>query len=336
MNKEEHIVLPRPSFRERNRLSDGYLLKSTLKHYGVVILRALLMFGLCFMILQPILNKISVSFMSEQDIYDSTVVVLPRNVTLMNYQLTSHLMSYPTTLWTTIWTSLVTAIIQVCSCTLVGYGFARYEFPLKKFWFACVVLVIIIPPQTISTALHLNFRWFDIFGIFKALTGDTLNLRASITPYLLMSATCMGLKDGLYIYMLRQYFRGVPKSLEEAAYVDGCGSFHTFWKVMLPDALPILVSCFLFAFVWQWTDRFYSSTFMGTTVLLSGELSTLVMRLSKYLADTANVSGANVGMARQQQIIATGVLMSTFPLIILYVFAQRGFVESLSSTGIKM
>lgn len=335
MNKE-HIVLQRPSFRERNRLSNGYLLKSTLRKYGVSILRALLMFGLCFMILQPIINKISVSFMSEKDIYDSTVIVLPRNVTLMNYQLTSHLMSYPTTLWTTIWTSLVTAIIQVCSCTLVGYGFARYDFPLKKLWFACVVLVIIIPPQTISTALHLNFRWFDIFGIFKAITGDTLNLRKSITPYLLMSATCMGLKDGLYIYMLRQYFRGVPKSLEEAAYVDGCGSFHTFWKVMLPDALPILVSCFLFAFVWQWTDVFYSRTFMGTTVLLSGELSSLVMRLSQYLADTAHISGANVSIARQQQIIATGVLMSTFPLIILYIFAQRGFVESLSSTGIKM
>lgn len=329
-------VLPQRDFWERNRMSNGYLLRNTLKKGAVKVMRALLLFGLCFMILQPLLTKISLSIMSEADIYDSTVIVLPRTVTGMNYQLTSHLMTYPTALTNTILISFLTALLQVAACTLVGYGFARYDFPLKKLWFGCVVLVIIVPPQVISTALHLNFRFFDIFGIFKALTGSTLNLRSTITPYLLMCATCMGLKDGLYIYMLRQYFRGVPKSLEEAAYVDGCGSFHTFWKVMLPDALPILTSCFLFAFVWQWTDIFYSNTFMGTATLLSRELSTLVTRLSRYMSDNANAAGSQIGLARQQQITATGVIMSIFPLLILYVFAQRGFVESLSLSGIKM
>lgn len=329
-------VLPQKSFKERNQMSNGYLLRKTAGRYAINIMRALLLFGLCFLILSPILTKISISIMSEQDIYDSTVIVLPRNVTGMNYQLTSHLMTYPTALTNTILISFLTAILQVAASTLVGYGFARYDFPLKKFWFACVVLVIIVPPQVISTALHLNFRFFDIFGIFQATTGAPLNLRKTITPYLLMCATCMGLKDGLYIYMLRQYFRGVPKSLEEAAYVDGCGSFHTFWRVMLPDALPILTSCFLFAFVWQWTDLFYSNTFMGTATLLSRELSTLVTRLSRYLGDTSQTAGSQVGLARQQQITATGVLMSIFPLLILYVFAQRGFVESLSLTGLKM
>ncbi|MDD2647785.1 MAG: carbohydrate ABC transporter permease [Eubacteriales bacterium] len=324
------------SFWERNRKSGGYLLRSTSKRAIVNILRALLMFGLCFMILQPILSKISISLMSEKDIYDTTVIVLPRNPTTLNYTLTSHLMSYPTALMNTILISFITAVLQVAACTLVGYGFARYDFPLKRIWFACVILVIIVPPQVISTSLHVNFRFFDVFGIFNAIQGQPLNLRKTITPYLLMSMTCMGLKDGLYIYMLRQYFRGVPKSLEEAAYVDGCGSLHTFVRVMLPDALPILTSCFLFAFVWQWTDIFYSNTFMGTATLLSGELSRIAMRLSQYMADTQNASGSSVSIARQQQIIGTGVLMSTFPLIILYIFAQRGFVESLSMTGIKM
>lgn len=324
------------TFKERNERSGGYLLRKTVGSGIVKFCRALLLFGLCFLILQPILNKISVSFMAEKDLYDTTVVVLPRNVTLLNYQLTAHLMDFANSLLNTVLICLLTAILQVAASTLVGYGFARYDFPLKKFWFACVIMVIIVPPQTISTSLHLNFRFFDIFGIFKATTGSTLNLRSTITPYLLMCMTCMGLKDGLYIYMIRQYFRGVPKSLEEAAYVDGCGSFHTFWRVMLPDALPILVSCFLFAFVWQWTDRFYSSTFMPTSSLLSTQLSTLAEKLARYLSDSSGTSASSIGLARTQQIIATGVIMSVSPLILLYCFAQRGFVESLSNTGIKM
>lgn len=106
------------------------------------------------------------------------------------------------------------------------------------------MLVIVIPPQTISTSLHLHFRYFDILGIIQAVTGHTLNLRGSVLPYYLMSAGCMGLKNGLYIYMIRQFFRNIPKEMEEAAYVDGCGMLETFVKIMLPDAKPILTSCF--------------------------------------------------------------------------------------------
>ncbi len=326
----------RQEFWERNRRSGGYLFRSIVKRRALSFMRGLLLFGLCFMILQPLLNKISISFMAQQDLYDTTVVVLPRNATLVNYSLASHLMDFPKTLLNTFWITLASAILQVAACMFVGYGFARFEFPLKKLWFGFVLLVIIVPPQTISSALYVNFQSFDVFGIIRAITGSTINLRGQVTPYLLMCATCMGLKDGLYIYMLRQYFRGVPKSLEEAAYVDGCGSLHTFVRVMLPDALPILVSCFLFAFVWQWTDSFYTRNFMSGTRLLSSELSSLIERLSRYLQDMYNTSGANIGAARQQQMVSTGVLMSITPLIVLYCFAQRGFVESLSSTGIKM
>ena len=145
-------------------------------------------------------------------------------------------MDYWRTLGNTILVSLTIALLQIAVCTVVGYGFARFEFPFKKFWFLCVMLVIVIPPQTISTSLHLHFRYFDILGIIQAVTGHTLNLRGSVLPYYLMSAGCMGLKNGLYIYMIRQFFRNIPKEMEEAAYVDGCGMLETFVKIMLPDA----------------------------------------------------------------------------------------------------
>ena len=112
-------------------------------------------------------------------------------------------MTYKTSFINSLVISLTTSIIQIAMCTLVGYGFARFKFPFKKLWFAFVMLIIVIPPQVISTSLFLRFRFFDIFGIFKLITGESLNLRGSIIPYYLMCIGCMGLKDGLYIYMIR-------------------------------------------------------------------------------------------------------------------------------------
>lgn len=321
-------------FRERNRASGGYLLRATVSRKVVSLCRALLMFGLCFMIIQPLLTRFSTSLMEERDLYDSTIILLPRHVTLDNYRIVAELTDFPRSMINTLWTSLLVAVCQVISTTLVGYGFARYDFPLKKFWFACVVMLIIVPPQTLSTSLYVFFANFDIFGIFKATTGSALNLRGSLVPYTLMSLTCMGLKNGLYIYMLRQYFKGVPTSLEEAAYVDGCGTMHTFLRIMLPDAMPIIVSCFLFAFVWQWTDIFYTRNFLSYMSIYSNQLSMIVSRMSRYFAADAG-QAVVVPAGRQQQLVSIGVVICSTPLILLYCFAQRSFVESLAMSGSK-
>ena len=323
------------NFRERNKKSGGYLLKKRILEYAVSIARFILLFGMCFMILQPILNKISVSFMTESDLYNPIVISIPEHFTTENYRLAAELMNYKKGLINSSIISLTIAILQIAVCTLVGYGFARFDFPLKKFWFACVILVILIPPQTISSSLHLHFKFFDILGLFKLIKGDTINLRGSVIPYYLLSAGCMGLKNGLYIYMIRQFFRNIPSDMEEAAYVDGCGTLKTFFLIMLPEAKPIITSCFLFSFVWQWTDGFYSRMFLGNTTLVSLSLSRIVDSLGAYIQRLTGVK-TTISIAYSNCILATGTLMIILPLIILYLFAQRQFVESISSTGIKM
>lgn len=325
---------PAKSFRERNRQSGGYLLKREIARYSISIFRALLMFGLCFMIIQPMITRLSMSFMTEQDLYDSTIVLLPRHLTLENYKIVADLTDLPKSMLNTLWLSLLMSVCQIISTTLVAYGFARFEFPLKKFWFGCVVALIIIPPQTISTALYATFSKFDILGIITAINGKPLNLRQSLWPYVMMCLSCMGLKDGLYIYMMRQYFKSIPESLEEAAYVDGCGTFHTFWKIMLPDGLPIIASCFLFSFVWQWTDLFYSRNFLTGFETYSVQLSTMASRMGRYFSKDVTQSVV-VPNGRQLQLISIAVLVCCIPLIILYCFTQKTFVESLAMTGSK-
>lgn len=335
MSKDNTIYIGKSKdFWARNRRSEGYLLKRRIKSIAISVARALLMFGLCFMIIQPMITRLSTSFMEERDLYDSTIILLPRHVTLENYKIVADLTLLPDSMINTLWISIVISICQVVAATLVSYGFARFEFPLKKFWFACVVLLIIVPPQTIQTALYATFSRFDIFGIITAITGSTINIRSSIWPYIMMSMTCMGLKNGLFIYMLRQYFKSVPESLEEAAYVDGCGTLHTFVKIMLPDAVPTIASCFLFSFVWQWTDLFYSRNFLSGFNLYAVQMSTMVSRMGRYFA-TDGQQAIVVPNGRQLQLITIAVLICCVPLIILYCFTQRTFVESLAMTGSK-
>lgn len=325
---KENKTINHSSFWERNEASDGVLLKETIKNYAISIFRAILLFGMCFMIIQPILNKISVSLMSEADLYDSTIVLVPKHFTLANWKLVNYLMNYKTTLFNTIWVSLLVSLIEVAMCSIVGYGFSRFNFPLKRFWFFCVILVIVIPPQTISTSLFLHFRYFNLFG-------KTVNLRGNMLPYIMMCLTCQGLKNGLYIYMIRQFFMGFPFELEEAAYVDGCGPLKTFVRIMVPGAKPIITSCFLFSFVWQWTDGFYASLFLGKIQLLSISLSNVVEKLGAYLTKLYGGSTL-VSVGYSNAILSTATLLAIFPVIILYVFCQRMFVESLASTGVKM
>ena len=325
---KKNKTLNQSGFWARNEASDGILLKETIKKYAISIFRAILLFGMCFMIIQPILNKISVSLMSEADLYDSTIVLVPKHFTLANWKLVNYLMNYKVTLFNTIWVSLLVSLIEVAMCSIVGYGFSRFHFPLKRFWFFCVILVIVIPPQTISTSLFLHFRYFNLFG-------KTVNLRGNMLPYIMMCLTCQGLKNGLYIYMIRQFFMGFPFELEEAAYVDGCGPLKTFVRIMIPGAKPIITSCFLFSFVWQWTDGFYASLFLGKIQLLSISLSNVVEKLGAYLTKIYGGSTL-VSVGYSNAILSTATLLAIFPVIILYIFCQRMFVESLASTGVKM
>ena len=326
--KEKKSGVETRSFWERNEASGGVLLKETSKKYLLSFFRGILLFGMCFMIIQPILNKFSFSFMAEKDLYDTTIIVVPKHFSISNWKISIDLMNYWSALFNTIWVSVLVSVIEVFVCSLVGYGFSRFQFPLKKFWFFCVILIIVIPPQTISTSLFLHFRYFNFFG-------KQLNLRGSMIPYILMCMGCMGLKNGLYIFMIRQFFLGFPFELEEAAYVDGCGPFATFFRIMIPGAKPILTSCFLFSFVWQWTDSFYTELFLGKIKLLSTQISGLTERFGQYLS-AINGGSVVAPVAYSNAILSTGVLLMIIPLIILYLFCQRLFVESLASTGVKM
>lgn len=296
--------------------------------YAWIIVRFILIFGICFVILHPLFTKFTVSLMSEADLYDATVQYIPRDVSFQNYVTAFQEMDYIATFFRTLALSSLVSILQLASCTLVGYGFARFKFPFKNTIFILVVLCLLVPPQVLMLPLFLQFRFFDVFGIVGLFTGGTgINLIDTIWPFVLISLFSQGFKNGLYIFLMRQFFNGMPIELEEAAYIDGSSAIKTFYKIMLPSATPMLVTVFLFSFVWQWTDSFYTSLYLNNFTVMSNALSSLA---SSLMSDQLTyVSPALVSMMNN-----TGTVLVILPLFLIYLFAQRYFVESIERSGI--
>jgi len=300
-------------------------MKKKIKSFIWPFFRTILIIGIAFMILYPIFVKVATSIKSDDDMHDSTVIFLPKEPTLLNFSLVIKGTSYFKTLGITATFTLLVSLLQLASCTLVGYGFARFDFPGKKISFALVIATLVIPTQCILVPLYLRFRFFNIFQTFQfggIMTGVTLT--DTVWPFILLSATAVAFKNGLYIFMLRQYFRGIPSSLEEAAYIDGCGVFKTFYRIILPGAVPMLVTVFLFSFVWQWNDYYYTKMLAPDLPLLNVKLVSMTMSGLDTLTENMY----------QSLLAAPKFLLLIAPLVVLYLFTQRFFTESIETSGL--
>lgn len=310
--------------------------KVTIWHVGRWLghlVRAVIIIGICFVILQPLFTKLSVSFMAERDLYDSSVKYIAKHFTLDNYKIAIEGMDYWTVFIRTLLLSGGISLLQLFTCLLAAYGFARFRFPFKKLLFGCVILTLIVPPQIIMLPLFMKYRFFDVFGIFQAVTGSTVNLLDTYVPFIMQACFCMGIRNGLYIYMLRQFFKGMPRELEEAAFVDGSGKLRTFLQIMVPSAVPMMVTVFLFGFVWQWTDSFYSSLYLNTTKLIPNALSSLAINVyTAYGNHGGSMNFISPGFVSMMN--NTGTILTILPLIILYLICQKYFVEGIERSGI--
>lgn len=290
-------------------------------------IRMLILAGICFVILYPLLMKVSISFMSMSDLYDSSVLFIPKHPTLQNFRLAAETVDYWKTLLISVAFVAIQSVLAVLSSLLVGYGFARFEFKGKRLLFGCVLLTLIIPAQNIMLPLYRYFQNFNVFGL---LGENGINLLGTPWVLFLLSATGVGLKNGLYIYMFRQYFKAFPKELEESGAIDGAGSLRIFFRIIIPNATAMIVTCLLFSFVWQWTDTFYTSVFMPGNELMSTQLLGLAKRISEQMS--GQVGGTDPYYIAIMSNVS--VLLLIIPMALLYMIAQRFFVESIERSGI--
>ena len=349
MNKEPTTVVKRESKNSirvefdrtplLERIRAKYFSLYFLKKAAWYIFRLLLLIGIAYIILYPFIAKISASFKSPSDFTDVTVSLIPRNPTLDTYKAIINDNGYLSAVANTFILAGSCAVIQTFICCIVGYGFAKFKFKFNKLIFALVIFTMVVPHSTLQLAMTLEFRNFDILGIFNFLGGGVIDgfaiiddtsllLTDTYWPLWILSITGLAFKNGLYIYLFRQYFKGIPDELEESAYVDGSGVFRTFITIILPMTIPMLVTVFMFAFSWQWTDSFYIETFFSGSAngpKLMDSIIAIPKSIDTSITDTKQYENA---------IKNTCGLLIIAPLVILYLFAQKFIIQGIERSGI--
>lgn len=319
------------------RFKIKFLSVNFLQNVVWALFRFLLLLGISYVILQPFFAKVASSFMSPNDFVDVTVKLIPRYPSLDTYKAIITDLKYFEALFNTLTLSLACAVIQTFICCLIGYGFAKFKFKGNKILFFLIIFTMIVPHETLQLSLFMKFRYFDIFGIFNLLGGGvferfrvigftSINFNNTYWPLIILSLGGLAFKNGLYVFMMRQFFRGVPDELEESAYIDGSGVFRTFMTIIIPLSIPMMITIFLFTFSWQWTDNFYTTVFFTTS---GATLMPDVVGIPKSL-DT-QYAGQNM---YESAIRNTCGLMILTPLIIIYLFAQRYLIQGIERSGI--
>jgi len=301
----------------------------------VNVFRFILMLGVSYVILQPFITKIAGSFMTKEDVIDATVALIPKHFTLEIYNAIIVENHYFDALINTLVLSLICAIIQTFVACLIGYGLAKFKFKGNAIVMVAVIITMIIPHSTLKLAMNEHFFNFDLFhvvswnyiGPIELIFGEQLQLGDSYWPLAMLSFCGLAFKNGLYIYLMRQFFKGVPDELEESAYVDGSGVFRTFFQIILPLSVPMMITIFLFAFSWQWTDEFYTDVFFS-------DVSKIYL-MPDVVAVPESLTTSYAGATLYYNVINnTAGMMVIAPLIVLYLFCQRYLVQGIERSGL--
>ena len=303
------------------------------KAMGIGFIRLLFLLGFCFVILYPVISMLSKAVMHEMDLYDNTVIWVPKHFTLKNLFFAWQTMEYPKALFNSVLLASSTTLLSTLTCMMAGYSFARFDFPLRKVAFVVVILTILMPPQQIMVPLYLHFQSFDLFGLFSLFKAEAPNLLNTYWPFLLLSFGGVGIRNGLFVFMFRQYFRSVPWETEESAMVDGASAPRIFFSIMVPGAMTMIATVILFSLVWQWNDTYYTNLFLQDLETLPKAFSTYQMFVTSGAADLKmgyDTTDPNVIALLNN----AGIFLVMVPLIIVYLFTQRYFVEGIERSGI--
>lgn len=294
----------------------------------------LFIFGVFYLFLFPFIYLISTAFQSDASLADPSVLWIPKSFSLKTIKTVTELLNYKNSVILTLFIAVCSTLCSIASCSLVGYGFARFKFKLKGPAFALVLITIIMPVQAILIPNYLNFRFFDFGGLLKLIPingQNYVNLIETPFTFILPAIFACGLRAGLFIFMFRQSFSAMPKELEEAAKIDGCGAFKTFVKIMFPLARPTIITVCLFSFIWHWNDLYSSSMyFVGEVRPIMAVLSDLrTIMVQSGLTVSVNLSQFSIRIY-----FACGALLAVLPPLILFIALQRYFVEGIEKTGI--
>ncbi len=274
-----------------------------------------------FIYLYPILHMVSTSFMSLEDLLDSSINWIPSSLNLSNYIQAAKSMDF----WKSLTQSFIIAgiptLCNLISCSLIGYGLAMFDFPGKKVIMAILVFSFILPDQVTMIPTYVLYSEMGILG--------------TLWSFILPAILGQGINSQIYILIFYYFFKQIPKVLIEAAQVDGIGYFQSFLRVSIPSSIPAFVTVGLFSFVWYWNNAYLTKLYVSG-ILQESSWTTLVVQLDSFASNySAYATTATTGVTSiNESINMAGTVLTILPLLVIYLIFQRYFVESIDRSGI--
>lgn len=317
---------------------NAYIMKAKLQGFLFKILFFSLVIGLGFAILYPIIKLIPVVFNDLEDLGNPDVIWVPIEFSVVSFQAAIRLVygnGLPI-LQTVAYAALI-AVIQILVSSIAGYSLGRVDFWGRNVVMLLVILTFVVPPQSLLISQYLSFKHFDPFGLVSLMNGRPVDLINEPSTLYILALFGFGVKQSMFVFLFRQFFKGQAKELEEAAYIDGCGFYRTFVKIGLPNALPAIMTVGILAFVWNYGDTYYTGYFHPDGPYLSNRLamtfsSANVNNILYAVRTWYNVPGATTFAF--DAVKQAAAIIYLLPLLIVYFVAQKRIVENFEQSGI--
>lgn len=331
MNIDKVLLKIRPFTTESEKKIFMMKVKNHTINIVIALLRTIFLVTLGFLVLYPVFYMLSRSFMpSSYAAMDPSIVWVPKQFSIDNLKMAIMALDYWKSLGTTIGVEVISGMIQVLTCAVAAYGLSRFKFKGQGVLFVLVMLTIIIPPQAIIIPMYLNDVHLDFFGILGFLNKlSGIDIRPNIidTPFTfyLPAVFGAGYRSGLFIFIYKQFFKGLPRELEEAAWIDGLGPLKTFLYIVIPTSGSAILCVSIFSIIWHWNEYYLSAMLLFNMRPLSVSLDMMsdtlwnVFYLKGELALNASLAGC---------------LLVILPVLLLYLWLQKFFMQSIERVGI--
>ena len=290
---------------------------------------------LAYQLLYPVLYMISMSIREPSDMNDPSIIWVAKHFTLDNFADAIKSMNFWNAFRVSLTLCIVCGVLDVFSCAIAGYGFARFDFWGKKALFVLVIFTMVVPTQTLVLPLYMRWRYADFGGVVGLFNEQGfVNLIGTLWPLIIPAALAMGVRSGLYIFIYRQFFINLPVALEDAAYIDGAGPYRTFFSIMLPNIKNAIITVFLFSFVWNWGEYYLSKQFLGST---DRSIMVALSAIRRDLSSLSSLAGTQIGSNPEKVAtrVMAGCLLTAAPMLIMFIFTQRFLADSIEHIGIK-
>ncbi|WP_077624708.1 carbohydrate ABC transporter permease [Sediminibacillus massiliensis] len=303
-DNKDHIKKPGKTARSKIERPKKVGLRKRRKSITILIHICIIALGL--IMLYPLLWMVAASFKENTEIFQGSAF-FPSNITFENYMQGWLGLSGTTFSRFFLNSAIIVALAiagNVIACSMAAYAFARLDFAFKKTLFALMLATLMLPFHVTVIPQYIIFNYLDWINTYLPLT----------LPKFLAT-------EGFFIFLMVQFMRSIPRELEEAAKIDGCGQIRMYWQLIIPLSVPALVTTMIFTFIWTWNDFFSQLLYLSDI-----KLYTVAIALRMFVDSMGQSSwGALFAMST----------LSLIPLFVVFIFFQKYIIEGITAGSVK-